>query len=88
MARVSGHMAPAKKGKRKVTEIRIRHAGNGHIVSHDKEPEKKMKHGMMMPSYEPPQENVFTDPDAAKEHVGDLMGQMGGAEAGAPAPTA
>ncbi len=91
MAKASGHAKPKKAGKRKVSEIHIKHANNGFIVHHEKEPQKKMTRGSMTNAYEPPEQNVFQDHGQAAAHVAGLMQQMpdndgdeGGAPGGAP----
>lgn len=90
MAKIQGMRPSGKKaGKRKVTHIRISKAANGFTVHHEREqPPSKGRRMMQVHAYEPdPKPAVFETQDAAHAHVGDLMGQMGGDEPGAPEPT-
>lgn len=88
MAKIEASRPSKKSVKRKVTHIRITKAANGFTVHHSLERPPASKGKRMMqsfPSYEPdPKPAVFETQDAAQDHVGNLMGQMGGDEPGAP----
>jgi hypothetical protein len=83
-------MGKAKHKGAKVSHIHIRKAKNGFIVRHERE-QTPMNggRGPMMPQMEQdPAPAVFNDHQAAMDHVGGLMGQMGGDEPTPGAPAA
>ena len=85
MATVKASKPAPKAAKRKVAHIHIRKAANGFSVNHELEPNRTRRPGGgMMPTYEPDlAPSVFTDQQAAQNHVGGLMAQMGPDESGA-----
>lgn len=76
----------SKTKKRKVNHIRIHRAANGFTVHHELEPKLRSPGMPYSPMDDDPKPSVFADKQAMLDHVGSLADQMGGNDAGAPAP--
>ena len=90
MAKVTGKPS-SKKTKRKVEHVRVEAAANkGFIVHHRLAPAPRPASkaaAAFHPGYEPdPDPAAFEDHEGAMAHVGNLMSQMHGGDAGGPEP--